>query len=454
MPRLLTWVVIIAFGAGALSQNPKRGAIVWTGEVSTIWHDFAQLGGQTCVPMKRDTIQNKGPTPLYTNNWGNTACDPLIPSFPGIFDLVVIGDFLVELLEDAEIDKFDTGPNALLLIEGSGTGTSLTTNETIDANNHDGTIFINPNRFGTASLDFNSLSAILNGSGYVILDHSGSGAQINGSATGTLTLATTMRVLGYGQINANVSNMGHVVADVSGQTLELNPLPLGFTNYGVVAVREDAVLLLSDGSLFSQTLIGRTVVDGQFNLTTGTLNLAAGALIGSGSIGGDLEHSTAVSPGHPVGELQIGGSYTSVGGTLVIEIGGLSQHDVLTVSGTADLSGNLLIVPVNGFIPQPGQSFTIVTAGSISQMVTQVVSSGEFTESYAGNQLTLTVTTAPNTPDLNQDSIANILDMIQVTNAIVIPSRVDAEDMNGDGAVGLDDILLVGVNWTSGVMAP
>ena len=55
------------------------------------------------------------------------------------------------------------------------------------------------------------------------------------------------------------------------------------------------------------------------------------------------------------------------GGTLQIELGGLtpvSQYDRLSVTGAATLDGTLNAVPINGFVPSVGDSFTVLLYGS------------------------------------------------------------------------------------------
>ena len=66
------------------------------------------------------------------------------------------------------------------------------------------------------------------------------------------------------------------------------------------------------------------------------------------------------------------GTYTqATGGTLEIEIVDLNQgseYDLLTVAVAASLAGNLEVtLPGDGFAPAPGDSFQILTAGSVER---------------------------------------------------------------------------------------
>jgi hypothetical protein len=73
-------------------------------------------------------------------------------------------------------------------------------------------------------------------------------------------------------------------------------------------------------------------------------------------------------PGLSPGILGISGSYTQASlGSFAVEIGGLTAgtgHDRLDVSNVATLAGALQATLVNGFIPSPGDEFTILTCGS------------------------------------------------------------------------------------------
>ncbi|HMP80081.1 MAG TPA: hypothetical protein PKD54_11560 [Pirellulaceae bacterium] len=95
-----------------------------------------------------------------------------------------------------------------------------------------------------------------------------------------------------------------------------------------------------------------------------------GKLSGTGSVWGNLLNQGILSPGLSVGTFSISGDYEqSATGSLRIELGGLlagSQFDQLTVSGTASLDGFLDVTLISGFVPDPSDSFTILTASLVS----------------------------------------------------------------------------------------
>jgi hypothetical protein len=125
------------------------------------------------------------------------------------------------------------------------------------------------------------------------------------------------------------------------------------------------------------------------------LSMQGGTLEGSGSIGGSVNNSGGtVSPGvNGPGLLNITGDYTQgSGGSLNIELGGTqsNQYDRLAVGGTANLNGPLNTSTINGFTPQIGDSFTVLTYGSRSGTFSSILG-GTFTAHYNPNDLMLVV---------------------------------------------------------------
>src|SRR3954468_1668176 len=68
------------------------------------------------------------------------------------------------------------------------------------------------------------------------------------------------------------------------------------------------------------------------------------------------------------GEVTFGGDVTfGAGSTLEIELAGTqpgTQYDVVHVGGAATLGGTMQVVLLNGFVPQPGDAFQVLTFGS------------------------------------------------------------------------------------------
>jgi uncharacterized protein with beta-barrel porin domain len=120
---------------------------------------------------------------------------------------------------------------------------------------------------------------------------------------------------------------------------------------------------LSGGSSFGEIRVaqGRLGIDG---LIAGDTTIEAdGILGGGGTLAGDVTNAGTVAPGHSIDHLTLDGDFTQAAdGTLEIEIGD-GVADRLTVTGTADLAGTLLVVP-DGYTT--GGNYTVLEAGSIS----------------------------------------------------------------------------------------
>ncbi|MBV1929267.1 MAG: hypothetical protein KUG81_07125, partial [Gammaproteobacteria bacterium] len=110
-------------------------------------------------------------------------------------------------------------------------------------------------------------------------------------------------------------------------------------------------------------------------------NMAGGVVRGDGTLnligGATLQNDGALRPGNDgPGTLDVTGNVAqSASGFLVAELGGLApgtEHDVLDISGTATLDGEVRLRSINGFVPVFGQQFVILTAGSISGQFSKV----------------------------------------------------------------------------------
>jgi hypothetical protein len=91
-----------------------------------------------------------------------------------------------------------------------------------------------------------------------------------------------------------------------------------------------------------------------------------GQVQGNGAIDGNvINNGGTVSPGESPGRLSISGDFTSLDGTLEIEIAGKSpgSFDILNVGGAALLfGGNATISLLDGFVPAAGDTFSFLNA--------------------------------------------------------------------------------------------
>jgi outer membrane autotransporter protein len=85
------------------------------------------------------------------------------------------------------------------------------------------------------------------------------------------------------------------------------------------------------------------------------------------TVTGDLINAAKLSPGNSPGTIRIDGSFQQTkSGTLNIEIASPALFDTLLVNGKAKLAGKLDVSLLDGFLPKPGEKFTILTARSVS----------------------------------------------------------------------------------------
>ena len=195
--------------------------------------------------------------------------------------------------------------------------------------------------------------------------------------SGNITLADGAIFQNNGTFNAKATttmtetaaesfiNNGSFVKMTEATTTTMN---IPFTNNGTVETVAGTLVFLKgmdNGENAVIDLGGGTLDPGT------TLNLASGdSLVGSGTLAADLVNAGTVKPGESPGSITVQGDYTQESsGVLEIQLGGTTagtQYDQLTVTGTATLAGTLNVSLIDGFIPQVGDSFTILPYGTRS----------------------------------------------------------------------------------------
>ena len=173
---------------------------------------------------------------------------------------------------------------------------------------------------------------------------------LTNTALGVINVDKTVAGTGTRTITANLTNNGQVnintdttLTKASGQHI----------NSGDLNIALDNTLTLSGSSVNFTNAAGGTIAG------EGTLNLGTATFANDGRI----------APGMSPGILAITGDVPFSGtAEFAVEIFGLtvgSEYDRLDVSGQAALDGKL-IVELGSFIPDPSDSFTIMTAGELS----------------------------------------------------------------------------------------
>ena len=204
----------------------------------------------------------------------------------------------------------------------------------------------------------------------------------NNSTGGT----SRIEVFGNGFLDISAHNApGVTIGSIEGDGdafLGANDLTVGSNNLsttfsGVIQGVGGSLTKIGTGTLdltgantyTGNTSINRGVLKVDGSITSNTFVNHGGTLAGTGTISGDVMNKGTVSPGDAPGTLTINGNYTQASnGTLLIDIAGgnAGECSVLDVLGTANLSGLLDPVLLNGFVPTIGESFTFLNYGAVT----------------------------------------------------------------------------------------
>ncbi len=211
-------------------------------------------------------------------------------------------------------EGFSQMGNTILTVTGQGSRWDVGGDFSLSTNLGFGTL--NVNSGGTLNIDGN-LSLATN---------SGNGGTLNIDSGGTVKAGGTLTIGSYGQVNLGV-----------GATLDVQ-----------------AVSFQSGG---------------QFRWNSGTLHV--------GTFSGNLvNQGGTLAPGHSAGTTAVAGNYTQqAGAALEIEIGGTgqgTQFDFVNVTGNALLAGELRLTLIDGFIPDPAQTFAVFAANTLAGVFTNV----------------------------------------------------------------------------------
>jgi hypothetical protein len=166
-------------------------------------------------------------------------------------------------------------------------------------------------------------------------------------------------------------------------------------------VYEDGWLYINNGGLLHNTstatwdFLGDDVVStsaggGTFQ-NDGSLTKLAGS--GTANMGVTFINNGDVSV--QSGALRFGGDFTqTASGTLFVQIGGLipiTEFDQYQITGAATLDGTLDVTLTGGFVPNPGDNFTVLTFASHTGQFATVNGHGQgYTVNYNAANITLT----------------------------------------------------------------
>jgi T5SS/PEP-CTERM-associated repeat protein len=217
---------------------------------------------------------------------------------------------------------------------------------------------------------------------------------------------------------------------------------------GTVSVVEDIVVFPNDlMELDGGTLTASTVTfdgGGQFNFLAGTLHV--------GTFDGDLTNQGGtLAPGDSAGSTTIVGDYTQgATATLDIEIGGdqPGEFDVLTVTGTATLAGELRVADIEPFVPAAGGAFVVLAAADVVGTFESATMPAHYEVLYGPT--TVTVQSVAPSADLNQDGVVDLVDFglfqtcFNGSNQPPSPNCMKGvnADLDQEGDVDLNDFVL------------
>jgi hypothetical protein len=243
-----------------------------------------------------------------------------------------------------------------------------------------------------------------------------------------LTNGLSHTIEGAGNLLSNrggLVNLGIITATGTNHPLVIDPDDQGFVTHGPLEAAGASGIDLRAGSFTNSGSVfvaetsrldrtgdyvqnaGRTMVNGVL-AASGQTQILGGTLGGIGTVSGVSNSGGEVMPGTSAGRLTMAGDFAqSNGGTLVIEIGGTAagtEHDQLAVTGDARLGGELRVSLIDGFAPEVGDQFTVLTAGG---MVSGTFVQGDqvqvgdrgFRVEYTARAVTLTYTGTGDTFD-------------------------------------------------------
>ncbi|MEM8943846.1 MAG: DUF1559 domain-containing protein [Planctomycetota bacterium] len=211
-------------------------------------------------------------------------------------------------------------------------------------------------------------------------------------------------------------------------------------------VQSGGVLELNDGLLTTPQL---SVAGG--GQLTGT-----GFIAGNVTIGDDVAGGTpaVLSPGFSPGTIEIDGDLEiQSDAETVIEISGMTgnPHDMIVVSGDALLDGTLQIDAIDGYVPSPGDEFTVLMSGDLDGTVFDDVEATRVGDIilWPTYQLGAVLIGAELVGDMDLSGVVDEADIPQFAFALrdnsgyddaLFATEFEVADMDGNGRVDFGDI--------------
>lgn len=214
------------------------------------------------------------------------------------------------------------------------------------------------------------------------------------------------------------------ISDVDGNNTDDGEQYLNFETF----VKEDASTVNFTGTnteISTFTINGGLLnVNAQMQNTNFTLN--GGKLGGTGTINGlNLTSGSTLAPGNSIGTLNVAGNLNfAAGSTYEVEVAKDGTSDLVNVTGTATLAGNVDVITIDGAADYTvGQKYTIVTAtGGVTGTFASITDDSiylNFSNTYDANNAYLNLTqvlkSSAVAQTINQKQIATAWDSLNAT---------------------------------------
>ena len=202
--------------------------------------------------------------------------------------------------------------------------------------------------------------------------------------SGSVTNGAAQTIHGAGQIYGDsgnpLVNLGTISADISNQQLnvqcvvnqgQFNALNGGlfysatlFTNSGAVTIGNGSTLQFQGDYVQAG---GSTLLNGgQLTpIAGGSVLVEGGSLGGGGFVNAVVTNFSSIVPGPAPSALVFSSNLVlNAGSVLNFQFAGAfnSQYGQVVLSNGVNLAGSLAITLINGFVPEPGSSFTVLTS--------------------------------------------------------------------------------------------
>jgi hypothetical protein len=229
---------------------------------------------------------------------------------------------------------------------------------------------------------------------------SGNLTHLIGSDSAGLIGSDSAGLIGHDSSSLVAAGGGNVIAAGGGNVVSAGGGNIfGSNTAGVVSAGGGNCIAAGGGNFRALTSVradsapaGFTQSGGEINLNAfniiGPVTVNGGTVTGSGFIQGNLTNNGGyILPGHSSGAIGVLGNFTQgANGTLVIENGEPSpfQFEQLQVSGAANLNGKLDVRLINGYTPDPADTFSPLGYSSASGSFTSVSSNAQITVTSNG----------------------------------------------------------------------